>query len=275
MNTLATVQSIYKSNPIALFSPDKITGLSVWLDASQTSSLYQNQSGTTGVTTTGQYVNYWADRRANGLYFVSNSNNTLTFATNFNTGYNTVNSSGTNYALNISNAALLPPNNNRSMFFILSSTASSNFFYTEAQGAGFSGSPAATQYYTNSGNKIYTGVQSTIVSENDGTSITGPVLLSTTQTTTTNSWLNGTSFVTQNSSSFSWSGNTPSNARLFCADIGSGPGFGSSGTDISAFIIYNSVLSTSDRQKVEGWLMWQYGMQASLPSGHPYQTTRP
>jgi len=44
---------------------------------------------------------------------------------------------------------------------------------------------------------------------------------------------------------------------------------------ISEFLAYDTVLSSTDRQKVEGYLACQSGLQASLPGGHPYKVTCP
>ena len=38
-------------------------------------------------------------------------------------------------------------------------------------------------------------------------------------------------------------------------------------------IVYNTVLSTTDREKIEGYLAWKWGLQANLPASHPYSTT--
>lgn len=40
-------------------------------------------------------------------------------------------------------------------------------------------------------------------------------------------------------------------------------------------VIVQSVLSTTDRQKVEGYLAWKWGLEANLPVGHPYKNTPP
>jgi hypothetical protein len=40
-------------------------------------------------------------------------------------------------------------------------------------------------------------------------------------------------------------------------------------------IAYNTVLSTSERQTVEGYLAWKWGLQGQLPSGHPYISAAP
>jgi hypothetical protein len=38
-------------------------------------------------------------------------------------------------------------------------------------------------------------------------------------------------------------------------------------------MIFNTVLSTTDRQKIEGYLAWKWGV--TLPGGHPYASAAP
>jgi hypothetical protein len=45
--------------------------------------------------------------------------------------------------------------------------------------------------------------------------------------------------------------------------------------NIMEILIYNSVLSSTDRQNVEGYLAWKWGIQTTLPSGHPYYSAAP
>jgi hypothetical protein len=40
--------------------------------------------------------------------------------------------------------------------------------------------------------------------------------------------------------------------------------------DMGEGIVYNSILSDAQRQQVEGYLAWKWGLTASLPPGHPY-----
>jgi len=44
---------------------------------------------------------------------------------------------------------------------------------------------------------------------------------------------------------------------------------------VHEFIVYNSNLSTSNRELIEGYLAWKWGLQGSLPVGHPYKTIQP
>jgi len=41
-------------------------------------------------------------------------------------------------------------------------------------------------------------------------------------------------------------------------------------TYFAEFMHYNSVLTDKQRQQVEGYLAWKWGLQSSLPGGHPY-----
>lgn len=40
-------------------------------------------------------------------------------------------------------------------------------------------------------------------------------------------------------------------------------------------IVGRSDLSTDDRQKIEGYIAWKWGLQANLPVGHPYKDAPP
>ena len=51
-------------------------------------------------------------------------------------------------------------------------------------------------------------------------------------------------------------------------------GVQSSTYKIAEVVIVNSITST-DKQKMEGYLAWKWGIEANLPSGHPYKTAAP
>jgi hypothetical protein len=48
-----------------------------------------------------------------------------------------------------------------------------------------------------------------------------------------------------------------------------------SGCQLFEVLMFNSTLSTTDRQKLEGYLAWKWGTVASLPAGHPYKNSPP
>jgi len=45
--------------------------------------------------------------------------------------------------------------------------------------------------------------------------------------------------------------------------------------DVAEIIVVPSALSTADRELYEGYLAWKWGMEANLPSGHPYESSAP
>lgn len=44
---------------------------------------------------------------------------------------------------------------------------------------------------------------------------------------------------------------------------------------IAEVCIFDAVLSTTDRQLTEGYLAWKWGLEGSLPAGHPYKSSAP
>lgn len=45
--------------------------------------------------------------------------------------------------------------------------------------------------------------------------------------------------------------------------------------DYCELVIFNSLLSDTDRQLTDGYLAWKWGLQSSLPSDHPYKNAAP
>lgn len=45
--------------------------------------------------------------------------------------------------------------------------------------------------------------------------------------------------------------------------------------EIAEILFYNGLLSLNDRQKIEGYLMWKYGLQSLLSGSHPYYNSPP
>jgi hypothetical protein len=41
-------------------------------------------------------------------------------------------------------------------------------------------------------------------------------------------------------------------------------------------VVYtNTAISTADRQRLEGYCAWKWGLEASLPAGHPFRNIPP
>lgn len=74
----------------------------------------------------------------------------------------------------------------------------------------------------------------------------------------------------------SYSASTSYNGPLTGLTINTGtyPGE-SSDCDVAEIVLYNSVVTTLQLQKIEGYLAWKWGLQANLPSNHPYKNSPP
>lgn len=44
---------------------------------------------------------------------------------------------------------------------------------------------------------------------------------------------------------------------------------------IAEIVVASSLLSTENRQRLEGYLAWKWGLESNLPSGHPYKNSPP
>lgn len=44
---------------------------------------------------------------------------------------------------------------------------------------------------------------------------------------------------------------------------------------LGELVIFNAALSQTDREKMEGYLAWKWGLVANLPGGHPYKSAPP
>ena len=238
------------------FDPSSIAGLSLWLDAS---------GSTNFVFSSGTIISQWKDKSTNA----NNANTSQTVFTYNSTGFNslpTVTFPGTQTTGFSLLASLLPNGtSDASYFFVLRKTnASTDLFLS------YGGSSQTKQFYASNSLKIDRAGTSLI---SDSTNIQGTnIIISSTETSLTagvNGWLNGTAFTT-NGATTVW------NVPTTFAWLGSGS---SSGTTnkltgfISEVIVYNSALSTDNRQKIEGYLAWKWNLQSSLPVGHPYKSS--
>ncbi len=69
-------------------------------------------------------------------------------------------------------------------------------------------------------------------------------------------------------------GNTPNDAGAVALGANIHGGY-TCNVEIAEAIIYPSVLSLDDRQKLEGYLAWKWGLQGTLPATHPYKAAAP
>jgi hypothetical protein len=270
---------------ITVPSSPAFTGLSLWLDASDTTTLFQDTAGTTPVTADGQSVACWKDKSGNAYSFTqATSGNRPTFRTAALNGGNILRWNGTSQYLQSSTT--LP--------FFASPSSGGTFFFV------FNASQIATQrcllHYQNSVSTGYctdetdiaytTGAQAqgnfgfhrgcgyaavalkqvNQLQANENLLMTG--VLGTTGSTPANVQIfkNGRSSTVQNDSSGYYSaGSYPSANNSRYMIIGSRYLYGTTPDcyhqgDIAEVIWFNTVLTSVQRQQIESYLSLKWGI---------------
>ena len=87
-------------------------------------------------------------------------------------------------------------------------------------------------------------------------------------------WVNGTQFVTNRQDLETINLILTQNIGLLGCYFGTGSGVYPAYGNLYELIQFNTSLSNSDRQSVEGYLAFKYGTQSNLPIQHPYSLFR-
>jgi hypothetical protein len=240
---------------LSIFTPTSITGLQVWWDGA-------DPAGTGTAPADGASISSWVDKSGNGYNATASVAATYSVANNsvfFNNSLYT-----TNYPANPTNETLL--------FVFVASNPSAN---TSAMISGNTGTRGMWVGTSGVGNGSIGMVNSGIAwlqCSATGIIAAGTTYLGTgTVSSSTNTFVsvNGALTLTGPNGSASFSAGA---MTALGRENGSSFGFVGYAKEI---IFYNTVLSTLNRQKVEGYLAWKWGIQASLPSGHPYYSSAP
>ena len=251
-NSLSTTHPYYAAAPSITtlsFQPTQIFGLNLWLDGADPLN--------TGILpANGTTISTWADKSPNAFPVTSVGSPTYALATR------NITMNGTTQGFSFTYPGVHPTETG---FFVLNTTTpnSSQTFITSAP-------RRARQFY----NYLYA---LTLGQQDIGTNATTDSTLSANSNTllgyslnSSNSFLyfNGTAGPT--GTGF---GGLPSESTILIGYSGGG-GLYLSGT-LSEVILFNTVLTTFERQQVEGYLAWKWGTQASLPLAHPYKNVQP
>ena len=259
VTSLPSAHPYYSSPPSrpAGFIPTSISNLLLWFDANDSST----------ISYSGSNISQWNDKSGNSRNATPYSNVCTYNATGFN-GKPSI------YLNDSSLQAPLPSTN----CFPNGITVIQAYYYT----GGSYGTPFTISYsnlgdpfdiytttrYINNYSAGSTSINSTIDTRNLNT----PCLFGITGNTTSwNEWVNGGTQTYTNNLSTDFK--NVNSTKFF---IG---GRWNQGTNLTGHVaetvVYSTVLSTSNRQKVEGYLAWKWGLQASLPSAHPYKNISP
>jgi hypothetical protein len=238
-----------------------IPGCQLWLDASDSSTITQSNGNITNWTDKSGN-NYNATAARAGLTYTSaaiNSKNAIFFPGA--PTYTFLSGTATNGTPNIT-------------FFIVATAISTMPQYTRLFGFG------GAADYNNIGNMttIWNQPGGLIVERNQVIAPTTNPIISDVPFFTTIA-ISGTSVLGYINGTNSLTGTTTSTNFTYAQyQIGGYTG-GQIGIEwhghIGEIIVYNAALTTAQRQQIEGYLAWKWGLQASLPVGHPYKSAAP
>jgi len=240
---------------VSAFSPLSITGLQVWLDANDTATITQDATSN---------ISQWSDKSSNGLNAVTNSYVGWAVPKYVSTGTTKYVSLAPNQALYIPS---YPYTTSWSVFSCMCNVTLGGRWYISPyndleivlMGMGHNGA-----------NKIFPDKLGGV------SDATGSHIEYTSAENT-----NGTGAYTYyRDGSLIDSNNTANGIPSATVRMGIGAN-GASGFDIDGtyypfeILMFNQYLGNTDRQKVEGYLAWKWGLQTSLPIGHPYKSAAP
>jgi hypothetical protein len=243
------------------FNPRSISGCQLWLDAADLSTLifsgsnitqWNDKSGS-GLIATPTNSNVWLSNanQYNGVYVNNNNNTNAPGTTKLNINTNFMN--GTSY----------------SIFSVIQLTTSNQYQTIFSDGRGSSGETRLqfgnTQTFDVLTNTTLRGVT--------------PINLTTSRQLVQCDSLSSGIFVYVNGSII---GSNTTSGTLYSSDTGELPSIG--GPSLSPadnrwmtgwffeVIVHSALLSTAQRQQIEGYLAWKWGLTSSLPANHPFRT---
>jgi hypothetical protein len=235
---------------INLFSPtsSSIGACQLWLDGTDT-------AGTGTAPANGTTVSTWVDKSGNGRNAVA------VVAGTYSSAQKSITFSGTNYY----NSSYTAAPTSETLFIVFNMTTNNNpFLIASSTCGGRVADPTELLVFTG-GAVCYTNGAATTAVVTLGSNTLGIVV-----TDGTNNYvsLHG-ALMLSGPVSVSYTGGTTT-------EIGGALGaqYLTNGY-INEVIAYNSVLGTTQRQLVEGYLAWKWGLTSSLPSTHPFKSVPP
>ena len=270
-----------------------LPGLCLWLDSTDSNTLFQNTAGTTPVTATGQSVACWKDKSSNAVSYTSGavpnqsgmlqppvySNdgiyNIVSF-NNFSGGSGTYNSATTQ---GLSAVGGFPLDSTGFITFVVAKA--SGFFTVSYFNSYFTFTDNETQFVDfdaakgNSGMGFVNTNNQNVGVYPDTTTLTTTRQIQCLESTTTGGkfYINGSN-LSNTSYAYTQKRPLPNGSTVWIGN--QAPGQRSFSGFINELLIFNNTsVSTQQRQTVEGYLAWKWGLQASLPAGHPYLSAKP
>ena len=247
------------------FAPTQLSGLSLWLDAADPST----------VTTTGTTVTAWTDKSGNRRNAVFGTNKPSYVPSN-----RYLETFNNNTDIRLPAAAFTNTTNQTCTLFIIYSDkqegSNEQALFSTLDVGLYQFLRRPSFEYVIRGNMTFTDTN--YVAFRNRLATTSQIIYSMQYT----AGVTGSSNYIVAPNGFSW--NPIANNTQFVSDdvyLGGVSSFGGGG-DVHAnlkiyeVVVYNNVvLSTVQRQQVEGYLAWKWGLVGSLPSTHPYKKFTP
>lgn len=249
-NIRATQMLMSRAAKISTFVPTQIAGLVGWFDAADITTM----------TLSGSSVTQWRDKSVQANT-ATNSGNYPTLAQNAMNNRNVLVFSGSQYLT--FTASLLPNGSTQNSIFIVSKQTAGNLAVCFSYGSVVGGSCLQIYYAGNVLNIDFYGASASY----DNVSVAGVAnIIEGVFTTTNTGYRNGIPFTTNNTSL------TLSTGTTF-GYIGVGQSAGSLNYyltgQIAEIVSFNTALTTEQRQQIEGYLAWKWGLKTSLSADHP------
>ena len=241
--------------------PSDVSGLSVWLDA--------NDAGTFTFGT-GSAVATWGDKSGNANHVTqATSGNRPTVQTAVLDSKDVVRfAQGSNQFLAKSSLTNGPGNAACTMAVVLKLTATISL--EAVWDISDTTNTNRTLLFSNSGGNMQMKSQNGSPALEAFTDTTSFHVWSGTSTTTLRRlWRNGTQKTDSSATAQASVVGTNLRVGFLFQDVQSLNG------DIAELVLYNTVLSTGDRQKLEGYLAHKWGLEGSLDGSHPYLASPP
>lgn len=252
------------------FDPRTLPNCVLWLDAADSNTIYSDTAGTT-LASTGGTVARWNDKSSNANFFSqATAGNRPTYTA---AGQNTLNvitftRASSNFITANAPSALPSGNSAYSSFVVARSTLGATVQMFLRWGGTTSGT--AVQLYMNGSSQLETNYLN-VGTSTDNAVITNNTFMFSSSTTTAsgNYFRNGTAFTTITSA--------------VGYNIGTSAGLVGAATSTSDFlngfvsevILYNRNLGSNERQNVEGYLAWKWGLGSNLPTSQPFRYYTP
>jgi hypothetical protein len=248
------------NNPV--FAPTQINGCTLWLDSADPATY----------TVLGSNVTRWRDKTSSIAFQGSQIAPTLSV-----TKYNTLPSMYFGGGSYFQNASFTFTTSSRTTFFVFDENVETNnagVLSFAASGTDFNQlNTMAYETGLKSSNQYLQIVQGQGVGgyalQIQATSIGYAMYSDTFGSGTETAYVNGSqTATTSNASAFTNSTGLVIGARMITNSISN-----FLNGVIGEVILYNRPLSTSERQQVEGYLAWKWGLQGNLPTAHPYKNS--